>query len=101
MALAALDAKKTPDETTRCELLLELGDAQARSGDMASAKETFARAADVARELSLPELLARAAIGYGGRVVWLRSRGDRRPLPLLQDAPAPPPPGDSGLRVKL
>jgi DNA-binding SARP family transcriptional activator/tetratricopeptide (TPR) repeat protein len=101
MALAALAAKETPDETTRCELLLELGDAQARSGDMASAKETFARAADVARKLSLPELVARAAIGYGGRFVWLRSGGDRRLVPLLQDALAALPEDDSVLRVKL
>jgi DNA-binding SARP family transcriptional activator len=101
MALAVLDSKEPPDQPTRCALLLSLGEAQARSGEMASAKETFARAADVARELSLPELLARAAIGYGGRFVWVRSGKDRRLVPLLQDALAALPEDDSVLRVKL
>jgi DNA-binding SARP family transcriptional activator len=101
MALAALDSKQSPDEPTRCELLLSLGEAQARSGEMASAKETFASAADVAKRLSLPDLLARAAIGYGGRFVWVRSGKDARLVPLLQDALAALPEDDSVLRVKL
>jgi DNA-binding SARP family transcriptional activator len=101
MALAALDSKQPPDEPTRCELLLSLGEAQARSGEMASAKETFARAADVAKDLSLPDPLARAAIGYGGRFVWVRAGKDRRLVPLLQDALAALPEDDSVLRVKL
>jgi tetratricopeptide (TPR) repeat protein len=101
MALEALDSKDPPDEPTRCELLLSLGEAQARSGEMGSAKETFARAATAARELGLAELLARAAIGYGGRFVWLRAGKDRRLVPMLQDALAALPEEDSVLRVKL
>ena len=101
MALAALDSKQIADEPTRCELLLSLGEAQARSGEMAPAKDTFARAAEVARELGLPELLARAAIGYGGRFVYLRSGKDRRLVPLLQDAFVALPDEDSVPRVKL
>jgi DNA-binding SARP family transcriptional activator len=101
MALAALDLREQPDERTRCELLVALGEAQARSGDMAAAKQDFARAADLARELRLPELLAVAAIGYGGRFVWVRSGRDPRLVPLLQDALAALPEEDSVLRVKL
>jgi DNA-binding SARP family transcriptional activator/tetratricopeptide (TPR) repeat protein len=101
MALAALDSMEPPDERARCELLLSLGEAQARSGVMAPAKETFVRAADVAKELGLPKLLARAAIGYGGRFVWVRSGKDRRLVPLLQDALAALPEKDSAPRVKL
>ena len=101
MALAALDAKESADGGVRCELLLALGEAQARSGEMAPAKETFARAADVASRLDLAELLARAAIGYGGRFVWVRSGKDPRLVPLLQDALAALPEDDSVLRVKL
>ena len=74
------------DESARCELLLCLGDAQARGGDTASWKETFAEAADVARKLDAPEQLARAALGYGGRFVWFRAGSDRRLIPLLEDA---------------
>jgi DNA-binding SARP family transcriptional activator len=101
MALEALGPKETPDEPTRCELLLSLGEAQARSGEMAPAKDTFACAATAAKELGLAELLARAAIGYGGRFVWLRAGKDRRLVPMLQDALAALPQEDSVLRVKL
>jgi hypothetical protein len=97
MALEALDSKEPPDEPTRCELLLSLGDAQARSGEW----DTFARAATAAKDLGLAELLARAAIGYGGRFVWLRAGKDRRLVPMRQDALAALPQEDSVLRVKL
>ena len=36
-------------DVDRCELLLRLGDVRARAGDIASAKETFLRAAEIAR----------------------------------------------------
>jgi tetratricopeptide (TPR) repeat protein len=101
MALAALDSEESVDSGVRCQLLLALGEAQARSGEMAPAKKTFAHAADAAKELGLAELLARAAIGYGGRFVWVRSGRDDRLVPLLQDALAALPEEDSVLRVKL
>ena len=74
------------DDMTRCELLLALGDARTRAGDTASAKTTFLAAAEIARRLGLPGLLARAAIGYGGRIVWVRAGGDDRLVPLLEEA---------------
>ena len=100
-ALTAARGAATVEPSTRCELLVLLGDAQARSGEMLKAKETFALAADAARELNLPDLLARAAIGYGGRFVWVRSGKDRRLVPLLEDALALLAPDDGVLRVKL
>jgi DNA-binding SARP family transcriptional activator len=98
-ALEALELKAA-DALTRVELLLALGDAQARGGDLASAKETFVRAADLARTLNAPEQLARAALGYGGRFVWFRAGNDRRLVPLLEDA-LERLPGDNPLRVRL
>jgi DNA-binding SARP family transcriptional activator len=98
-ALGVLELKAT-DEPTRCELLLALGDARARGGDLASAKEIFAEAADLARALNAPDQLARAALGYGGRFVWFRAGRDRRLVPLLEDALARLP-GDNPLRVRL
>jgi eukaryotic-like serine/threonine-protein kinase len=87
MALDALGLKTTTDDkATRCELLLDLGDVQARGGDPASWKETFAQAAEVARQVDAPEQLARAALGYGGRFVWFRAGSDGRLIPLLEDA---------------
>jgi DNA-binding SARP family transcriptional activator len=101
MALAALEAKQSADDPTRCELLLALGDALARSGEMGPAKDTFAQAAEVARRIGRPELFAKAAIGYGGRFVWVRSGKDPRLVPLLQGALKALPEHDSVLRVKL
>ena len=86
MALEALKLTRQPDDALRCELLLGKGDAHARAGDTLAAKDSFFAAADLARRLDNPEQLSRAAIGYGGRIVWLRAGGDRRFIPLLEDA---------------
>jgi DNA-binding SARP family transcriptional activator/tetratricopeptide (TPR) repeat protein len=86
MALDALALKATADDRRRCELLLALGDAQARGGEAASWKETFVQGAAVARRLNAPEQLARAALGYGGRFVWFRAGSDQRLIPLLESA---------------
>jgi DNA-binding SARP family transcriptional activator len=101
MALEALEMRRGADEPTRCELLLALGDAQARGGDLATAKETFVRAAEVARDLPSPDQLARAALGYGGRWVYLRAGKDRRLIPLLEEALEALPAGDNELRAML
>ncbi|HEV3234582.1 MAG TPA: AAA family ATPase [Candidatus Dormibacteraeota bacterium] len=63
-ALKVLDAAG-PDASRRCQLLLALGDAQARAGDADTSRASFAKAAQLARSLE-PELLADAAIGFGG-----------------------------------
>jgi tetratricopeptide (TPR) repeat protein len=84
-----------------CELLLRLGDVQARQGDIAASKETFVRAADAARAAGRPEHLARAALGYGGRFVWARAWGDERLVPLLEEALAALPEDDGALRARL
>ena len=89
------------DEPIRCELLLALGDAEARAGDTTRARATFLSAADIARRRKMPDRLARAALGYGGRFVWARAWGDMHLVPLLQEALALLPEEDSGLRVRL
>jgi DNA-binding SARP family transcriptional activator len=99
MALQALELRSRVDEAARCDLLLALGDARARGGEQLW-KETLLRAADVARSLSAPEKLARAALGYGGRFVWFRAGNDRRLIPLLEDA-LEALPGENPLRVRL
>jgi tetratricopeptide (TPR) repeat protein len=86
IALEALKLTRQPDDDLRCELLLGKGDAHARAGDTLAAKDSFFAAADLARRLDNPEQLSRAAIGYGGRIVWLRAGRDRRFIPLLEDA---------------
>ena len=64
-ALQAYGLQERADVPRRCELLLSLGSAQSRAGASRQARDTFLRAAGLARRLESPELLARAAIGYG------------------------------------
>jgi DNA-binding SARP family transcriptional activator/tetratricopeptide (TPR) repeat protein len=95
-ALALVD-----DGVTRCELLLALGEAHARAGDQRAAKQAMAEAAELAERHGLPEHLGRAALGYGGRIIWEVSRDDAQLVPLLERAIEAQGEGDSPLRVRL
>jgi DNA-binding SARP family transcriptional activator/tetratricopeptide (TPR) repeat protein len=101
MAIASLDTTLVPGDARRCDLLLALGDAEARAGNMPAAKDAFLAASEIARRCKMPEALALAAVGYGGRIVWARAGHDLRLVALLQDALAGLPPSDSPLRVRL
>jgi DNA-binding SARP family transcriptional activator len=84
-ALDALDRTCPLDDTSRCQLLLSLGEAEARAGNTPAAKDAFLAAAGLARELGLPRELAQAAAGYGGRIIWGRAADDIRLVPLLEE----------------
>jgi tetratricopeptide (TPR) repeat protein len=86
MALVALGADGGAPARVRCELLLALADAHGRAGDAPAAKSTFLRAAELARAAELPDMLGRAAAGYGGRFLWTHALADERLVPLLEDA---------------
>ncbi|MGH2716504.1 MAG: ATP-binding protein, partial [Thermoleophilaceae bacterium] len=101
MALEALGPDSAATARRRCELLLALADSKGRAGDAPGAKSSFWAAAELARSAGLPELLGRAAVGYGGRFVWDRAMSDERLVPLLQDALAALGEADSTLRVRL
>jgi predicted ATPase/class 3 adenylate cyclase len=101
MALRASERDEPKDDREMCELYLALGDAHAKAGSMQEAKEAFVAAAELARRARLPEQLARAALGYGGRFVWSRAFGDTRLVPLLEEALAGLPEKDSEVRVLL
>lgn len=62
-ALHLLDAQGAVDGVRRCELLLALGRAQNNAGERGPGKVNLLRAAELARELHLPEQLARATLG--------------------------------------
>ena len=86
LALEALAKQPPVDPATRSELLIARGDALARAGGMADAREMFLAACDLARTGRLPEAFARAALGYGGNSGWQRVAGDNRLVPLLEEA---------------
>jgi DNA-binding SARP family transcriptional activator len=100
-ALEAIELAQPPDEQARCELLLAIGEAEVRAGEVVSAKKAFLDAADIARRLGLPRELARAAAGYGGRFMWARAAGDDRLLPLLEEGLAALAEEDVELRARL
>jgi tetratricopeptide (TPR) repeat protein len=100
-ALRALDLVDASDRHSRCELLLEIGDANLKAGDEGAAKDAFLGAAELARDLGARGLLGRAALGYGGRFVWTRPGADTRVIPLLKEALAALGDEDSTLRARL
>ena len=101
MALQGIDLRNTADQQERCDVLLALGDAEARAGDQPGSKETFLQAADLGRSIGLGDHVARAALGYGGRLVWGRAGDDRFLIPLLRDGLTALGDGDSVLRAML
>jgi len=86
LALRTLKGTAAPANALRCELLVGRGNAQARSGELAEARDTLAAAAELASALGRADDLARAALAYGGGFVWVRAGGDRRLVALLEDA---------------
>src|SRR5205814_9715774 len=100
LAVDAL-ALSADDDETHCELLLALGDARSRAGDATGARNAFVEAADIARRAGLSRALAQAAIGYGGRIVWVRAGRDERLVPLLEEALQALGDADHDLRARL
>ncbi|MCP4036636.1 MAG: hypothetical protein GY733_06840, partial [bacterium] len=83
-ALELADLRPSSDQAGRCELLLQLGQAEWGAGEHASARNTFARAASLARQVGSAEDFARAAIGYYGFEHGIAS--DAVTLALLEEA---------------
>jgi DNA-binding SARP family transcriptional activator len=100
-ALDALEVSRPSDERTRCELLLSLGSAEARAGNTPAADTALLASADIARRLGLPRELARAAVEYGGRMVWTRASEVPGLVPLLEEALAGLAGEDVALQARL
>jgi tetratricopeptide (TPR) repeat protein len=81
-ALALMDGEGRDRE--RCDLLIGLGEAQARAGDHAGARETLRAAGESAGARGAAEQLARAALGFG----WMQRQMtvDTRRVRLLEEA---------------
>lgn len=86
---------------TRVELLLALGGAQNLSGAVEEGRDSFLAAAEIARDIGEVELLAEAAIRYGGDTgIWVNGEDTTGPA-LVAEALAALPEEDSALRVRL
>jgi class 3 adenylate cyclase/tetratricopeptide (TPR) repeat protein len=66
-ALQALELRGGATGEQRADLLIALGDAQVRAGEGQRGKETFFRAADVARAAGATRQFARAALGVANK----------------------------------
>jgi predicted ATPase len=101
LALQALAEQDEIDESMRCELLIDMGDALSRGGDLLLARTAFLDAAASARSREDAHQLADAALGYGGRLVWARAGHDRELVPLLEGALGALEDADVRLRIRL
>jgi len=88
------------DPSARAETYLELGNASHRAGKAMDALAAFRTAAEIARELADPRLLARAAIGYEN-ACWRPGITDQGAAELLAESAAALGPETSELRVGL
>lgn len=94
--LGILDRQRKADYQQRCDLLLLLGEAEAKSGALARAREAFQMAAAVARELGDPPRLAAVALGMDEHTAQ-GSLEDEAVIELLDEAAAVLEGADSGL----
>lgn len=85
-ALSALDLTASEDGR-RVDLLLALGDAHLRSGDLRAARAAFVEAAAAARRRGRADELAHAALGFGAGLGGFEvTLFDQHQITLLEDA---------------
>ena len=96
-ALAAID----DGGAIWCELTLELAEAHDRAGQTLEARAAFMHVAARAEAVGLSSEFARAAVGYGGRLIWARPTGDPREIPMLERAYAALGADEAALRALL
>ena len=100
-ALELLDLRPAVDESQRCDLLVELGELQARAAEAEAARATLLRAAELARGLQDYERLARCAVAIASLHDPLaRAEVDGQAISLLETALARLPERDSSLRAR-
>lgn len=99
-ALEGLVLTTPVDERRRYDLLVALGEALFRAGDLPSAREVYSAAVTVAKAMGGPDLVARAALGFAGMYESAQF-ADESTTRVLEDALAALPEGDSSVRARL
>jgi tetratricopeptide (TPR) repeat protein len=97
----ALGVLGPPRQREGLELLLSLADAHWRAGEFERGRGRYREAAELAQALELPELLAAAALGFGGSVGAGAGIRDEQLIALLEQALAALPEGDGALRARV
>jgi DNA-binding CsgD family transcriptional regulator len=101
MALDAIEHRPVPDELLTCRLLLQLGEAERKSGDFQRARTTLGKAGDAARRLGSYDMLAQAALFYERILHRTGGLGVDAPIGLLAEALRLVPEDNLALRVEL
>jgi class 3 adenylate cyclase len=99
-ALDLLSARQPDDDAGRTALLLGLGEARRRMGEVDAAKLAIREAAEIARRLGAAESLARAALAYGGPG-FAFGISDAEEVALLEEALVALGVADSALRARV
>ena len=98
--LKALELSESPDDRTRCDLLLGLGESHSKASEFDQSRSAFEAAAELARTAGLSEHLALAALGLGRR--WIeQGTTDPAVLAVLEEALAAQPEADTRIRARL
>jgi class 3 adenylate cyclase/ATP/maltotriose-dependent transcriptional regulator MalT len=100
-ALDVLEQRPQLDQTTRCSLLLRLGEALRKSGDSSQALATLRAAFEAATELSQTDTAAQAALAYEQTAVRAGLSSDPPPEQLLEEALRQVPETEPALRARL
>jgi class 3 adenylate cyclase len=101
-AVQALELGDKPDPARLAEIVVRLAELQRDAGATERGRETAVRGAALARERGDAELLARAALAYGGNFVVIEmGRMDATMIALAEEALAALGERDSALRVAL
>jgi eukaryotic-like serine/threonine-protein kinase len=98
-AIGTMGLLELPDEHARCGLLLKLGDAQRRSGDVDAARTAFFDAAARARAIEDAPALAEAAIGLQAGAAF--GQVDEKRVVILEQAIQAVGESDLALRSRL
>ncbi|MGH2784633.1 MAG: protein kinase domain-containing protein [Actinomycetota bacterium] len=98
-AIESLPLLEKPDEALHCRLLLRLGDAQRRSGDVDAARAAFFGAAQRARAIGDAAALAEAAIGLQAGATF--GQVDEKRVVILEQALEAVGRSDLALRSRL
>jgi hypothetical protein len=99
-ALRALDLQ-TRELGRRGPVLLSMGQAEMRAGRLSAGRATLRRAAETARQLGDPELLARAALASAPWGLATALSDEEGLIPLLEEALERLPSTDGAVRARL
>ena len=97
---AMTEAQREVAPASRAEVLLDLGDALLRAGDVAGSRERFSAGAALGREIADPRVIAHAALGRSGLSVTVLGV-DQENVALLEEALSLLDEEDDGLRAQL